>query len=56
MVTFFILVLVAGAGLLWVLPVSKDRTRRLAAQVGGGALFTVGVAGIVMNSMGPAAV
>ncbi|MBS7670171.1 hypothetical protein [Croceicoccus gelatinilyticus] len=55
MVTFFVMVLAAGAVLLWVLPVSKDRTKRLATQVGGGALFTVGVAGIVMNLMGPAA-
>lgn len=56
MVTFFVMVLAAGAVLLWVLPVSKDRNKRMAAQIGGGALFTVGIAGIVMNLMGPAAV
>ena len=55
MVTFFVMLLAAGAVLLWVLPVSKDRTKRLASQIGGGALFTVGIAGLVMNIMGPTA-
>lgn len=55
MVTLSILAIVAGACLLWFLPVSKDRTRRLASQIGGATLFAIGIGGVVLGLMGPAA-
>lgn len=54
MVTLFMLALAAGACLLWLLPVSKDRTKRLVSQVSGTALFGIGVVGILLQLMGPA--
>ena len=55
MTTLFLLALAAGACLLWFLPVSKDRRKRLASQVGGTALFAVGIIGLVLQLIGPAA-
>ena len=52
MVTLTILAIAAGAFLLWFLPLSKDRTRRLATQVGGSALFALGVGGLLLHLMG----
>jgi len=54
MTTLFVLVIAAGATLLWFLPVSKDRNRRLATQIGGAVLFAIGIGGIVLQLMGPA--
>lgn len=53
MVTLTILAIAAGAFLLWFLPLSKDRTRRLATQIGGSALFAIGIAGLLLHLMGP---
>ena len=55
MVTLFIMVLAAGGFLLWYLPLPRDRTKRMAAQVGGTALFAIGIGGLVLQLMGPAA-
>ncbi|MBB3991458.1 hypothetical protein [Croceicoccus naphthovorans] len=53
MLTLFILTIAAGAFLLWYLPVPKDRTRRMATQVGGTTLFGIGLCGLVLQLMGP---
>jgi len=55
MVTLFIMALVAGAIVLWFMPLPKDRTKRLASQTGGTVLFGIGLVGIVVQLMGPAA-
>ncbi|WP_156500516.1 hypothetical protein [Croceicoccus bisphenolivorans] len=55
MVTLSILVIAAGAFVLWFLPLPKDRTKRMASQAGGTILFGLGLCGLVLQLMGPAA-
>lgn len=55
MLTLWILVIAAGAFVLWYLPVPRERTRRLASQAGGTVLFGIGLCGVVLHLMGPVA-
>lgn len=55
MFALWMLVIAAGAFVLWYLPVPRDRTRRLASQTGGTVLFGIGLCGIVLQLMGPVA-
>ncbi|WP_164844002.1 hypothetical protein [Croceicoccus ponticola] len=50
-----IMVLAVGALLLWFLPIPRDRTKRMASQAGGTALFGIGLCGLVLQLMGPVA-
>lgn len=51
----FVAIICAGAFLLWYLPVPRERTRRLATQAGGSALFGLGIGGLLLQLMAPAA-
>lgn len=55
MVVLLALIIAAGAFVLWFMPLPRDRTKRLASQVGGTVLFGIGLVGIVMRLMGPIA-
>ncbi len=55
MILLSIMVLCVGAFLLWFLPLPRDRTRRIASQLGGTTLFGIGICGLVLQLMVPAA-
>ncbi|HEX2793480.1 MAG TPA: hypothetical protein VHN58_03520 [Croceicoccus sp.] len=55
MILLSIMVLFLGAFVLWFMPLPRDRTRRIASQLGGTTLFGIGVCGLVLQLMAPAA-
>lgn len=51
----FVAIICIGAFVLWYLPVPRERTRRIGTQAGGSALFAIGIGGLVLQMMAPAA-
>ncbi len=54
MILLSIMVLCLGGFVLWFMPLPRDRTRRIASQLGGTTLFGIGVSGLVLQMMIPA--
>ncbi|MDR7101001.1 hypothetical protein J2X37_000151 [Croceicoccus sp. BE223] len=53
MILLSVMILCLGAFVLWFMPLPRERNRRVASQIGGTALFGLGMCGLVLQLMVP---